>query len=242
MFMRAVCVCASLCVSTTVAITADLKFPAMCQYSKYPGVDKFDEQGHADAFVAANDGLTIKKNLGLMPPSLNIWDGPSKFELKKKVDLSNLSLEQILAVMKEHGFEKGKATVKSAEAEDDANLDLKVLVGSNFVERVLETDSASIVEFYAPWCGACKDLAPKFEKVATALKPKGVLVAKMDVTANAVDHPAVKVNSFPTVLFFPRYDKSKPVPYTGARETADIITFVETEIAEDEEDPGEDEL
>merc|ERR1719231_228810 len=105
--MKVMWVFATICASTTIASTADLKFPAMCQYSKYPGVDKFDEQGHADAFVAANEGLTIKKGIGLMPPSLNIWDGPNKFELKKKIDLSKLSLEEILAVMMENGFEKG---------------------------------------------------------------------------------------------------------------------------------------
>lgn len=219
-------------------VVADIKFPAQCQYSKYPGVDKFDEQGHADAFAAANKGLIIKKGIGLIKPSLNIWDGPSKFELKKKVDLSNLSLQEILAVMKENGFEKGAALVKTATVEDDSGKDLKVMVGSTFDERVIKADVAALVEFYAPWCGACKELAPEFEKVATAMKGK-VLVAKMDVTANAVDHPEVKVTSFPTILFFPRYDKSKPITYTGARETTDIIKFIETEIEDDEEDPGE---
>lgn len=45
-----------------------------------------------------------------------------------------------------------------------------------------------MVEFYAPWCGHCKALAPKYVKLAEKLAPvESVMIAKMDSTENEID-------------------------------------------------------
>mmetsp|Transcript_30456 Transcript_30456/g.37660 ORF Transcript_30456/g.37660 Transcript_30456/m.37660 type:complete len:109 (-) Transcript_30456:586-912(-) len=60
------------------------------------------------------------------------------------------------------------------------------LSASTFKSQVLDnTDSQTqvwIVEFYAPWCGHCKNLAPAYKKVGDALEGTGVKVAAVDAT------------------------------------------------------------
>ena len=64
---------------------------------------------------------------------------------------------------------------------------LKVAVAKNFDEVVNDPERDVLIEFYAPWCGHCKSLAPKYEELAEKLKDEpGVTIAKMDATANDV--------------------------------------------------------
>lgn len=51
-----------------------------------------------------------------------------------------------------------------------------------------------LVEFYAPWCGHCKALAPKYDELAKKLEGvDSVVVAKMDATENEIDVDGVSV-------------------------------------------------
>lgn len=50
--------------------------------------------------------------------------------------------------------------------------DVIELTSKNFDSKVIKSDELWIVEFYAPWCGHCKNLAPEWKKAAKALKVK----------------------------------------------------------------------
>lgn len=82
-----------------------------------------------------------------------------------------------------------------------------------------------MVKFYAPWCGHCKTLAPKWEKAAELLANNpNIVIAKLDSTANEV--PSVSVKGFPTLKFFPGNNKKAPIDYEGDRTEEGIIKFL----------------
>jgi len=56
---------------------------------------------------------------------------------------------------------------------------------SNFDELVMNSKDAWFIEFYAPWCGHCKNLAPHWAALGTELKKDGIKVGKVDATQNS---------------------------------------------------------
>jgi len=89
---------------------------------------------------------------------------------------------------------------------DDFDGSVRVLVGKNFEGVTYDFSKDVLVEFYAPWCGHCKSLAPEYEKLAAALKTNpSIVIAKVDATANEVK--GVNIQGFPTIKWFPSNNK-----------------------------------
>lgn len=126
-------------------------------------------------------------------------------------------------------FLKGEAKpwLKSADPVDDSELNVKVIVAKQFMERVVESDKDVLLEFYAPWCGHCKELAPKYEALADIFADvDSIMIAKIDATANEIDYEKAEVSGFPTIFFFPANDKANPVLYEGGRDTDSMAEYL----------------
>ncbi|KAF4653858.1 hypothetical protein FOL47_010271 [Perkinsus chesapeaki] len=123
------------------------------------------------------------------------------------------------------GKSKGKADTPP-EGNDE---DVIVLTGNNFEKLVMQDEkSVWFIEFYAPWCGHCKALAPHWTAAATQMKGK-VKFGKVDATEEQSLAQRFNVQGFPTVKLFPAGKKSDTlaVDYQDARDTSSIVQFAE---------------
>ena len=103
-----------------------------------------------------------------------------------------------------------------------------VIVGTadNF-DDVLASASHALVEFYAPWCGHCKSLAPEYEKAAAALAEQGstAILVKVDATVHGDLAKEFGVGGYPTLKWF-KGDRKNPTDYKGGRKEPEISSWV----------------
>ncbi|OWR55527.1 protein disulfide-isomerase [Danaus plexippus] len=108
---------------------------------------------------------------------------------------------------------------------DWADKPVKVLVASNFDEVVFDNEKTVLVEFYAPWCGHCKQLVPIYDKLGEHFeKDSDIVIAKIDATANELEH--TKITSFPTIKLYTKDNQVRE--YNGERTLSALTKFVET--------------
>jgi protein disulfide-isomerase A1 len=103
--------------------------------------------------------------------------------------------------------------------------DVLDLTNDNFDEKLKE-HSVVLVEFFAPWCGHCKTLAPKYEVAATQLKGKAT-IAKVDCTAQEQVCSRFGVRGYPTLKLFRDGQASE---YNGAREADALVSFMKKQV------------
>ncbi|KAG8901588.1 protein disulfide-isomerase precursor, partial [Tulasnella sp. 403] len=103
-----------------------------------------------------------------------------------------------------------------------AESDVLVLSSDNF-DSVVSKEDLMLVEFYAPWCGHCKALAPAYEEAATSLKEKKIPLAKVDCVDQADLCGQYGVQGYPTLKVFRKGD---PTEYSGPRKADGIVTYM----------------
>jgi len=103
--------------------------------------------------------------------------------------------------------------------------DVVELTDSNFEKEVIQAEEMVLVEFFAPWCGHCKTLAPEWAKAATELKGK-VKLAALDATAHTMMSQKYGIQGFPTIKMFPAGKKTgEALEYDGGRKSGDIVAW-----------------
>ena len=81
------------------------------------------------------------------------------------------------------------------------NANITTLTDDNFEDEVLDSDKPVLVDFWATWCGPCRQIAPIVEDLADEFEGRAK-VGKVDVDDNPQTAQQFGVRSIPTLLFF----------------------------------------
>ncbi|KAI0107518.1 protein disulfide-isomerase [Nemania sp. FL0031] len=138
-----------------------------------------------------------------------------------------ITFDSISKFVEDFAAGKIEPSLKSEPIPETQEGPVTVVVGKTYEEIVLDDSKDVLIEFYAPWCGHCKALAPKYDELAalyvnSEYKDK-IVIAKVDATANDVPD---EIRGFPTIKLYPAGSKGEPVTYSGSRTVEDLISFV----------------
>jgi thioredoxin 2 len=98
------------------------------------------------------------------------------------------------------------------------------LSDANFDKVVAASDLPVVVDFWAPWCGPCRQMAPQFEQAAGTLKGKALFV-KLNSDDNPKTSARFGVRSIPTLVKLQRGQEVARV--AGARPAGQIVQFAQ---------------
>ncbi len=86
---------------------------------------------------------------------------------------------------------------------------LPEVTDANFQAEVLESETAVLVDFWAPWCGPCRVIAPHLEELAE--EQENLRVVKLNVDENQITAAQYNVMSIPTLIVFKAGQPAKTI-------------------------------
>ena len=94
---------------------------------------------------------------------------------------------------------------------------------SNFQAEVIESDKAVLVDFWAPWCGPCRVIAPSLEEIAS--EREDLEVVKLNVDDNQATAARYDVMSIPTLILFKNGEPAHKI--IGAMQKSRLVQELE---------------
>lgn len=182
------------------------------------------------AIADEEDYATEVKDLGLSESGEDVNaaildESGKKFAMEPAEFDSDALREFVMA------FKKGKLkpVIKSQPVPKNNKGPVRVVVGKTFDAIVMDPKKDVLIEFYAPWCGHCKQLEPVYTSLGKKYKgQKDLVIAKMDATANDITNDRYKVEGFPTIYFAPSGDKKNPIKFEGGnRDLEHLSKFID---------------
>ncbi len=98
---------------------------------------------------------------------------------------------------------------------------------SSFDDDVLQSDKPVLVDYWAEWCGPCKQIAPILDEVSGEYDEK-LQIAKLDVDANQSTSMKYGIRGVPTLMLFK--DGDVVATHVGALTKSQLTTFIDTNL------------
>ena len=98
---------------------------------------------------------------------------------------------------------------------------------SSFDADVLQSDKPVLVDYWAEWCGPCKQIAPILDEVSGEYDEK-LQIAKLDVDANQSTSMKYGIRGVPTLMLFK--DGDVVATHVGALTKSQLTTFIDTNL------------
>ena len=201
-------------------------------YSKYESIfRKTAEKFKPDLYFIQDDLHTAFEGKLSMFLGIDAKEQPLVLIVDPKDEMKQYRLDQTISLASLETFINSwkENSLKPAPLSEPVPLQpydngVKVLVRSNFNKVVLDDTLDVLVEFYAPWCGHCNDLKPKYEELAAIYKDNPMIViAKIDSTKNEID--GLDIQGYPTIILFPA-DIKQGVLYEGDPTLEGLQAFI----------------